>query len=201
MTARIALFDLGNVVVDWEPARLYRQLMDADSAARFCEEVCTMEWHNAHDRGVSMVDNALPLIEKHPDKAELIRAWSSRWLDMFHGYVDGVPELITALGQRKIPLYALTNFPGEKWAETADAFPVLNDFADVVISSEVRIAKPDRAIYALTLERIGNPEPGEVFFTDDRQDNIDVASSVGMITHRFVTAAGLKAALTEHGLL
>ena len=61
MTARIALFDLGNVVVDWEPARLYRQLMDADSAARFCEEVCTMEWHNAHDRGVSMVDNALPL--------------------------------------------------------------------------------------------------------------------------------------------
>ena len=201
MTARIALFDLGNVVVDWEPARLYRQLMDADSAARFCEEVCTMEWHNAHDRGVSMVDNALPLIEKHPDKAELIRAWSSRWLDMFHGYVDGVPELITALGQRKIPLYALTNFPGEKWAETADAFPVLNDFADVVISSEVRIAKPDRAIYALTLERMGNPEPGEVFFTDDRQDNIDVASSVGMITHRFVTAAGLKAALTEHGLL
>ncbi|MBB34427.1 MAG: HAD family hydrolase [Hirschia sp.] len=201
MTARIALFDLGNVVVDWEPARLYRQLMDADSAARFCEEVCTMEWHNAHDRGVSMVDNALPLIEKHPDKAELIRAWSSRWLDMFHGYVDGVPELITALGQRKIPLYALTNFPGEKWAETADAFPVLNDFADVVISSEVRMAKPDRAIYALTLERMGNPEPGEVFFTDDRQDNIDVASSVGMITHRFVTAAGLKAALTEHGLL
>ena len=201
MTARIALFDLGNVVVDWEPARLYRQLMDADSAARFCEEVCTMEWHNAHDRGVSMVDNALPLIEKHPDKAELIRAWSSRWLDMFHGYVDGVPELITALGQRKIPLYALTNFPGEKWAETADAFPVLNVFADVVISSEVRMAKPDRAIYALTLERMGNPEPGEVFFTDDRQDNIDVASSVGMITHRFVTAAGLKAALTEHGLL
>lgn len=201
MTARFALFDLGNVVVDWEPARLYRQLMDDDAADRFCAEVCTMEWHNLHDRGVPMADNAAALIAQHPDKADLIDAWSARWLDMFHGLIDGVPELIAALKARDIPVYALTNFPGEKWAETAEAFPTLKSFEDVVISSEVKMAKPDPEIYRLTLSRMGSPDPQDVFFTDDRDDNIAAARALGLRGHRFTDAHALEAALKSAGLL
>ena len=201
MTARIALFDLGNVVVDWEPARLYRQMMDDAAAAQFCAEVCTLDWHNLHDRGVPMADNAAALIAQHPDKSEYVHAWSTRWLDMFHGVIDGVPELIAALKQRDIPVFALSNFPGEKWTETANAFPVLQEFEDVVISSEVKMAKPDREIYELTLTRMGSPEPSSVFFTDDRQENIDAAESLGMRGHRFETADKLETALKAAGLL
>lgn len=201
MTARIALFDLGNVVVDWEPQRLYRQLLPHDEAEAFYRDVCTLEWHTHHDRGVPMAENRRHLINQHPDKEHLIRAWDERWMDMFHGYVDGVPELIDALKKRDVPLYALTNFPGEKWDDTASAFPVLNTFADVVISSEERLVKPDPAIYHVTLTRMGSPSPSHVFFTDDRQKNIDAAEELGMIGHRFTDAAALEQALKKAGLL
>ncbi len=201
MTARIALFDLGNVVVDWEPQRLYRQLMDDAAAEAFWADVWTLAWHTEHDRGALMADNAQPLIDKHPEKADLIRAWDTRWIDMFHGYVDGVPELIEALRKRDVPLYALTNFPGEKWDDTVRAFPLLGSFCDVVISSQERMVKPDPAIYRLTLDRMNNPDPAQVFFTDDRQPNIDAAQAQGMIGHRFTDAAALEAALKTAGLL
>ena len=202
MTARIALFDLGNVVVDWNPTRLYAKLMnDATEAERFCDTVCTLEWHTAHDRGVLMADNARHLIEQHPDKKDLILAWNTRWMEMFAGYVDGVPKILNALKEKQTPLYALTNFPGEKWRETANAYPLLEDFIDVVISSEEECVKPDPRIYEITLARMGSPDPSTVFFTDDRMPNIEAAQAIGMQTHLFTTADELKAALLRAGLL
>ena len=202
MTARIALFDLGNVVVDWNPTRLYAKLMnDATAAARFCETVCTLEWHTAHDRGVLMADNAKTLIEQHPDKEDLILAWNTHWMDMFTGYVAGVPSILEALKEKQRPLYALTNFPGEKWRDTADVYPLLEDFIDVIISSEEKCVKPDPRIYEIALERMGSPDPATVFFTDDRLPNIEAARAFGMQAHQFTTADNLKSALQGVGLL
>ncbi len=202
MTKQIVLFDLGNVVVDWDPSRLYAQLLPSqEEAKRFCREVCTLAWHTNSDRGMDMRENAARLIETHPDKAELIHAWRTGWLEMFHGYVSGVPEIISELQNSQIPLYALTNFPAEKWDETANAFPILKVFKDVIISGVEKMVKPDPQIYALTLQRLGTPSPENVIFFDDRQDNIDAAKNAGMTGFPFTDAAQMRLDLKSMGLL
>ena len=95
MGARIVLFDLGHVVVDWQPIRLYRDLFDTEAEADvFVRDVCNMDWHVHHDRGVSMADNAEPLIAQYPQYETQIRAWRTRRLDMFEGYIPGMPPLM-----------------------------------------------------------------------------------------------------------
>ncbi|ACT60608.1 HAD family hydrolase [Hirschia baltica] len=202
MTDQIVLFDLGNVVVDWDPTRLYRQLLASqEEAERFYREVCTLEWHTHHDRGVDMQENAARLIEAHPDKAELIRAWRTGWLEMFHGYVHGVPEIIQELIEQSTPIYALTNFPAEKWEETAQAFPVLQAFKDVIISGVEKMVKPDPRIYELTLKRLGSPIPSSIIFFDDRQDNIDAAKRAGITSFLFTDAQTMRQDLEKTGIL
>lgn len=200
--ARIVLFDLGNVVVDWQPIYLYRQLFPTEAdARRFCDTVCTLDWHLAHDRGVSMADNAAALIAKYPEYEAEIRAWDTRWLDMFGGYIDGVPAIMARLEQARIPLYGLSNIPAEVTARTFDAFPMIKLLRDVVVSGAEKVVKPDPRIYEITLARMGDPDPAEVFFIDDSQRNIDAAAQLGFRTHRFTTAAALEQALQADGLL
>ncbi len=202
MTNQIVLFDLGNVVVDWDPTRLYAQLLKSqEEAERFYNEVCTLEWHTHHDRGMDMRENAARLIEQFPDKSDLIHAWRTGWLDMFHGYVSGVPEIIQKLHNEAVPLYALTNFPAEKWDETAHAFPVLKSFQDVVISGVEKMVKPDPRIYELTLKRLGSPNPANVIFFDDRQDNVDAAHKLGINGKLFTTSTQMRLDLLEAGIL
>jgi 2-haloacid dehalogenase len=195
------LFDLGNVMVRWDPRNFYTPYFgDAAKADAFVRDVVNMAWHGEHDRGVSMDDNALPLIARHPEHAAAIRAFKSGWPDMFDGYVPGVGEIFDALEARGVPLYALTNLPGEKWTETADLFPRLHRFRDVIVSGHEKLIKPDPAIFALTLSRLGLPA-SEVFFTDDVPANIAAAEEIGFATHHFTGAEGLIAALRAHGLL
>ena len=202
MTPQIVLFDLGNVVVDWDPTRLYTRLLgNREEAERFYRDICTLEWHTAHDRGVSMADNARGLIERHPHHADLIRAWDTGWLDMFHGYVDGVPDIIQELNDQNTPLFALTNFPYEKWDDTVSAFPILDVFADVVISGKEKMVKPDPRIYELTLSRLGSPDPRQVFFIDDRAANVEAARKAGMRATQFTDAVRLRADLKAQGIL
>lgn len=201
MTNQIVLFDLGNVVVDWDPTRLYSQLLNSqEEAERFYREVCTLEWHTHHDRGMDMRENAARLSAIHPDKTKLIEAWRTNWLDMFHGYVAGVPEVIQALKAQSIPIYALTNFPAEKWDETASAFPVLKSFKDVIISGVEKMVKPDPRIYDLTLTRLGSPPPENVIFFDDRQDNINAAKNAGMTAYLFTDVKSLQSDLEKSGI-
>jgi len=200
--ASVVLFDLGNVLLDWSPVNLYTELMGSrEKAEEFCATVTTMEWHSEHDRGVPMAENARALIEKHPEHAELIHAWRIDWLDMFDGYVDGVDDIVRELKGAGVPLYALSNMPAEVWPEMLEEFPLLKDFRDTVISAEEKVIKPDLRIYKIALERMGNPDPSEVLFIDDRQDNVDAAIAAGMKGVRFTDAAALHAALDEAGLL
>lgn len=198
----IVLFDLGNVVLDWDPVRLYTELMGSrDKAQEFCRTVCTMEWHGEHDRGVPMAENAKALIEKHPDHAELIHAWRIDWLDMFDGYVDGVDTIMKALKAANVPLFALSNMPAEVWPEMLQEFPILKEFRDVVISAEEGIVKPNPEIYRIAMTRMGDPDPASVLFIDDKQENIDAARALGFQGHLFRDAQSLRTALDEAGLL
>ena len=202
MAARIALFDLGRVVLDWEPARLYARIFpDPAERDRFLSEICTMAWHTRHDAGASWADNAAPLIAQYPHYEAAIRAWGGRWMEMFHGYIEGTPDLIGRLDDRGVPLYALSNMPAEPWEEMLAHFPALQRFRDVVVSGRIGLIKPDPAIYAHALAAMGDPDPSEVFFIDDAEKNIAAADALGFRTHLFRSAEGLEAALVAEGLL
>ncbi|KCZ86682.1 HAD family hydrolase [Hyphomonas jannaschiana] len=202
MTAQIALFDLGRVVLDWEPARLYSRLLpDAEERERFLSEICTMAWHTRHDAGVSFADNAPPLIAQYPHYEAEIRAWGGRWMEMFDGYIDGTPALIDRLEERGVPLYALSNMPSETWPLMLEHFPLVKRFRHTVVSGDIGLVKPDPAIFMHALEKLGNPAPGEVFFIDDSEKNITAADALGFRTHLFRSAEGLETALKAEGLL
>lgn len=202
MAGRIALFDLGRVVLDWEPARLFSRLLpDAEERDRFLSDICSMEWHTRHDAGVSFADNALPLIAQFPEYETEIRAWGGRWMEMFDGYIQGTPALIERLEARNVPLYALSNMPSETWPMMLEHFPLLTRFRHTVVSGDIGMVKPDPAIFAHTLKMLGDPAPSDVFFIDDSEKNILAADALGFRTHLFRSADGLEAALVAEGLL
>jgi len=202
MGARIVLFDLGHVVVDWQPLKLYRTLFESEAEAEtFVRDVCNMDWHVEHDRGVSMADNAKPLIAKYPHYESQILAWRSQWLDMFEGYVPGMPQLMARLEEARVPLYGLSNLPAEVAEETFDAFPMIKLLRDVIVSGEEKVVKPEPRIYEIALARMGNPDPAEILFTDDREKNCVMAESFGIKAHHFQGAAGFEARLKAEGLL
>lgn len=202
MIVSIALFDLGRVVLDWEPARLYDKIFD-DAATRdhFLGSVCTMAWHTRHDAGTSFAENADALVARHPEFETEIRAWGTRWMEMFNGYVPGTPELIERLHAGGVALYALSNMPSEPWPAMRAHFKTLQRFRHVVVSGDIQMVKPDPAIYLHALDVIGNPDPSTVLFIDDSAANIAAADALGFHTHHFAGAPGLEAALAQHRLI
>ncbi len=197
---RAILWDFGHTLVDWDPRRVYRALLkDHDAVEAFLGGVCSMDWHVGHDRGIPMAEHRKPLMAAHPDKAELITAWDRRWDDMFDGWVEGMGEIVAALEAATIPQYGLTNLPAEKWPNLKVMYPSLARFADVVVSGEEGVVKPDRRIYEITAARLAY-DPAEVLFFDDRQDNIDAARAFGFDAERFESAAQVRDALATRDI-
>jgi len=198
--SRAVLWDLGHTLVDWDPRRVYRDLLSDDTAVEaFLGGVCTMAWHTEHDRGVPMAENRKALIAQHPDKADLITAWETRWPDMFDGWIDGMEAVVDQLNALKIAQYALTNLPAEKWPHIQETYPKIGAFDAVVVSGAEKRVKPDPELYAITIERIGHA-PHDTLFIDDREDNIRAAEAAGFKGHVFKGAEGTIAALRDHGI-
>ncbi|XBQ17572.1 MAG: HAD family phosphatase [Oceanicaulis sp.] len=198
--ARAVLWDLGHTLVDWNPARVYRELLpDDDAVEAFLGGVCTMAWHSRHDAGVPMAENRKPLIAAHPDKADLIRAWDERWPDMFDGWVDGMEALVEDLESAGVPQFALTNLPAEKWPHIQATYPAIARFQTAVVSGREKLIKPDPRIYQITAERISTA-PGETVFVDDRAENIEAARREGFLGVVFKDAETTRAVLRGVGL-
>ncbi|WP_156679999.1 HAD family hydrolase [Sphingomonas profundi] len=195
------IFDVGNVLVDWQPELLYAKLIpDAATRAGFLRDVATKDWHFQHDAGRPFADTSAELIARHPEHAEAIAAWGPRFGEQV-APMPGMGRLVEALDARGVPLFAITNFSHEFWPPfRADHAAMFDRFRDVVVSGEERLTKPDAAIYRLALARFGLA-PGEALFVDDRADNVAGAAAVGMTTHRFVDVPTLRAALVDYGLL
>ncbi len=199
--ARIALFDLGNVIVRWDPANLYTRVFPTQAEAeRFLADIDWPAWHLRHDAGELFADTSAELIGRFPHYRAQIEAWFGRWSEMFDGYVPGIVEILHDLNAAGVPLFALTNLSAEIADETFALFPETARFQDIVVSGALRLVKPDPAIYAAALERIGAPAE-DVFFTDDSAANIAAARALGFKAHLFEGAAGLRIALRAHGLL
>jgi 2-haloacid dehalogenase len=195
------VFDVGNVLIEWDPQHLYRKLIpDAAARARFLAEICTPEWNIEQDRGRLWADAVAERTALFPDHARLIRAFDERWPEMVPGEVPGSVALLEALRGAGVPLYAITNFSAEKFVLAQSRFPFLTQFRDVVVSAEERLLKPDPAIYRVLLERNGL-QASRCLFIDDSEKNVRGAEAVGMRAHHFRDAAGLAADLRGLGLL
>ncbi len=198
---KAVLFDVGNVIITWHPENLYRKVIeDADRRARFLSEVATSDWHSHHDAGVPFAENRKILLALHPEYAEEIHAFDTRFEEMLG---DPIPETIAVmedLHAKGVPLYALTNMPQEKAEMVFSHSPVFGYFKDIIVSGVEKIIKPDPRIYDIALQRIGLPAK-DIFFTDDSAANIAMAQDKGFVTHLFDDAATLRPALVAAGLL
>ncbi len=195
------VFDLGKVLIDWDPRYLYRRHF-ADEAAMeaFLASVCTMDWHRNCDGGLPMADNVRALSARHPDKADLIEAWDRDWPQMFAGPIQGSVDILERLHAQGVPLYAITNYPGDKWEHGLATFPFLGLFRDVVVSGKEGLTKPDPAIFNLACERFGI-RPEDSVFIDDLPHNVAAARALGFDAHLFTGPEALAEWLAERGLL
>ena len=196
------IFDVGNVLYDWNPRFLYERLIADDRALdAFLRDVVTAEWHFQHDAGRPFADTSAELIARFPRHADLIAAWAPRFNETIGGVLSGMAELVRELDTADVPLFAITNFSGEFWPPFRAREAALFDrFRDVVVSGDERLVKPDPAIYRLALDRF-ELTAGEALFVDDRADNIAGARAVGMRAHLFIGAEALRRELIEIGLL
>jgi 2-haloacid dehalogenase len=195
------VFDIGGVLVDWDPRHLYRKVFDdTEEMERFLAEVCTPEWHAPHDRGVSTVESCADLATRHPELADRIWAWANRSEEMVAGEIPGtadvVDELVTA-GRR---CYALTNMESEAYPLRRERFAFFRLFHGVVVSGLEGVSKPDPEIFLRLLDRY-SLEAGSTLFVDDTDANLETAASLGMATVRFESAALLREHLVQLRLL
>jgi HAD superfamily hydrolase (TIGR01493 family) len=198
---RALLWDVGNVIVRWDPRTLYSKIFKEPAARdRFLSSVCTMDWHGATDRGLSFADNIARLTTQHPRYAAEIAAWWDRWPEMFSGTFAETEGAMDALAARDVPQYGLTNMSTETWPMVQAMSPAFGHLRDVVVSGVERVMKPDPRIYALVLERTGLA-PGDLLFVDDSAANIAAAAALGFHVHQFVDPAALRPAIAAHGLL
>lgn len=198
---KAVLWDIGNVIVRWNPRTLYDKVFkEPGEADRFLSHVCTMEWHLAHDMGVTFADNRAPLLARHPEYAEAICAWQTRWWDMFSGAIPETEAAIEALHAAGVPQYGVTNMSHETFPGTIAMSPAFTRLRDYVVSAHVGLMKPDPAFYALACDKFGL-QPQDVLFFDDSAANIASAQAFGFDTHHFTDPAAIRPALEARGLL
>jgi len=202
LPVRAVVFDVGNVLYGWDPdSFLVKQIADDEERLRFIEEADFFGWHQTLDAGRPHAEAAAELSEKFPAYAELIRGWSDRFGETITGPVPGVHAIVEELDDRGIPLFAITNFSAEFWQPfRAREREFLDRFRDIVVSGEVKLLKPDPAIYFLSLDRFG-VKPEDALFIDDRRINVYGAEAVGMHAHLFTHAEDLRQRLRAEALL
>lgn len=196
------VFDVGNVLYDWDPRFLYERLIEDDRALdAFLRHVVTKEWHFQHDAGRPFAETSAELSAEYPEFADQIAIWGPRFHEQIPHMLPGMADLVADLDAAGVPLYAITNFSGEFWPPFRDREAAIFDrFRDIVVSGDEKLTKPDAAIYTLALERFGLAA-GDTVFVDDRDDNVAGAAAVGMTSLLFIDAASLREDLARLGLL
>jgi 2-haloacid dehalogenase/putative hydrolase of the HAD superfamily len=197
----VVLFDIGNVIVRFDPRALYVKILpDAEEREWFLSNVCSTAWHVEHDRGARMDETIPALVARFPNYREAIEAWRDRAREILPDVIAPSVAAIDALHARGVPLFALTNMPAE-WAPMITAMsPAFVRFRDIVVSTHEGLIKPDPRLYRIALDRMGR-RADEVLFIDDSPANIDAARDLGFDVHLFDDPAALRPALEARGLL
>jgi len=175
------IFDYGNVLVDWNPAYLFLPVFGGNEAECrfFTDNVCNRDWFTRMDRGEDMDKCVAELQAEYPQYAHAVAMFRDRWFEMCHGDIPGMLEIIQELKSKGIGIYGLTNWPAATFTEARRRFKTLAAIDDYVVSSAVKLAKPEPEIYKLLLAKY-NLKPNECVFIDDRKDNVEAAKALGM---------------------
>jgi 2-haloacid dehalogenase len=197
---RAVVFDLGGVVVDWNPRHLYRKLFaDCQQMEDFLTEVDFFAWNLEQDRGRPFAEGVRTLTERFPHRAPLISAYQERWDESINGPIEGTLDVIHDLGAAGYSLHALTNWSVETFGQAERRFGFSAIFEQVVVSGYERICKPDPRIYRILLERTGL-EPRECVFVDDSPVNVQAAADLGIQALHFTSPRRLRHDLREAGI-
>jgi 2-haloacid dehalogenase len=199
-TSRIIVFDIGGVLIEWDPRHLYRKLFNGDEVAmsHFLTKICSPAWNAQMDKGKPFSVAVAELAEEYPEYSSLIFAYQTRWKEMIAGAIEPTVGVLAGLYQAGYPLYALSNWSAETFPLMRERYAFLDWFEEIVLSGETGLAKPDPAIYDVFLQRTGLEAAG-CLFIDDSPENIKVAGRLGFETIHFESAGQLETALQERG--
>ncbi|HLK33622.1 MAG TPA: HAD family phosphatase [Terriglobales bacterium] len=198
----IAVFDLGGVLIDWNPRYLYRKLFNGDEETmeHFLSTICTPSWNAQQDAGRTFSDACALLKTRYPAQAHLIDAWFDRYDEMLAGPIHGTVDILKTLLHQGVPVYALSNWSLETFPCAQKRFGFLQWFRGILLSGEVKLLKPDRRIYEIFLNTYG-VDPRRAVYIDDVKANVEGAAALGMHGILFTNPAALDAELRKVGLL
>jgi 2-haloacid dehalogenase len=195
------VFDIGGVLLEWNPRHLYRKLFAEEAAMEeFLATVCTSAWNLQMDAGRDWGEAVGELVALHPGRRELIEAYHLRWQEMVPHAIEGTVAILRRIKAAGRPVYAITNFSAEKLDGERRRFDFLDLFDGIVVSSVVRVVKPDPAIFHRLLDDHGLAASATVFI-DDSPTNVEGARAVGMQAIRFTSPDALERDLTALGVL
>ncbi len=200
MTIRHIVFDIGKVLIHYDPELPYRRIIpDAERRTWFLANVCTSDWNLEQDRGRPWDEAEAELIAAHPDWETEIRAFRAHWHEMVPHAYDGTVSILLGLIEEGRDITFLTNFAADTFVEAQELYPFLKAGRGVTVSGRVRVIKPDPAIYDLHT-RTFDLDPEATLFIDDNADNVDAARAFGWNAVRFENAEALQADLQRFDL-
>ncbi|WP_324617376.1 HAD family hydrolase [Microvirga alba] len=193
------VFDIGNVLLRWDPRNLYRKVFNDEAEMEwFLSTVCTNQWNLEQDRGRDWEEAVALLVKDFPDHETSIRAFHDRWEETVSGVFEENVAVLGRLREAGVPNYCITNFSAPKLDLSKKRYPFLEGFDGIIVSGDERLLKPEPAIYQLLLSRYGL-EAGDCIFIDDSKANVEGAKAVGMHAIHFIEPVDLAAELRQHG--
>ena len=179
------VFDLGGVLIDWDPRHLYRQMFsDPEEMEVFLRDVVSPDWNAEQDSGRTWAEATALLLEQHPQHEPLISAYVDRWDEMLAGPFDGSVAILSEVRDLGLHIYALTNWSGETFPRARRLFPFLGWFEGIVVSGDEGIRKPDPEIWQRLISRYAI-DPTTTVYIDDMPCNVEVAAGLGFHAIRF----------------
>ena len=197
------IFDLGGVLIDWNPAYVFDDMFgeDAEKKKYFFENICTSEWNEEQDAGRSLKEATEMLVARHPDWKDYIEAYYGRWQDMLGGPIQATVDVFRELKESgRYKLYALTNWSSETFPIALALYEFLHWFDGRVVSGDEKMRKPFPEFYELILDRY-QLVPEETLFIDDNVRNVKAAEALGIKAIAFTSAGQLKKDLEKSGVL
>ncbi|QHQ36360.1 HAD-IA family hydrolase [Algicella marina] len=196
-TPKALIFDIGNVLITWNPERLYGKLMSEEAREALFAKVDLHGMNDRIDCGAPFRETVYATAEKFPHHGDHIRMWHDRWIEMASPVIDGSWKILRHMRAAGVPVFALSNFGVESFAHAETCYPELKEFDRRFISGHMKVIKPAARIYEMVEEESGLAG-SELFFTDDRADNIAAAEARGWIGHRFDGPEGLAQAVDRY---
>ena len=196
------IFDLGAVLIDWNPDYLYRKLIANDQERKwFLENICTSDWNEEQDSGRPLKEATELLIKKYPGQETMIRAYYERWEEMLNGPIEGTLEIFKLVKQKNLmQLIALTNWSSETFPIALEKYDFLHWFHGRVVSGEEKTRKPFKVIYETLIKRY-SVIPSEAIFIDDNKRNLIPAEELGITALHFTSPERLQKDLLSLGIL